>query len=78
MGMGYFLEVRRPGREFNLSPPSRAEKKNEWSSNFTYEYVFMVLTGKTFLLFGLIKLRGVTLQDCGTCIRYVKYVEKYH
>jgi hypothetical protein len=35
------LEVRRPGREADHSPPFSAEVKNAWSYAFTPQYVFM-------------------------------------
>jgi hypothetical protein len=35
------LEVRRPGREADHSPPSSAEVKNAWSYTSTPQYVFM-------------------------------------
>jgi hypothetical protein len=34
-GYGLFPGGKRPGRELNPSPPSRAENKNEWSSTST-------------------------------------------
>jgi hypothetical protein len=36
-----YPEVKRPGREADLSPPSSAEFKKEWSYTSTTPYVFM-------------------------------------
>jgi hypothetical protein len=38
---GFSLEVKRPGREADHSPPSNAEVKNAWSYISTPQYVFM-------------------------------------
>jgi hypothetical protein len=35
------LEVKRPGREADHSPPSSTETKNAWSYTSTHQYVFM-------------------------------------
>jgi hypothetical protein len=41
MGTGALsLEVKRPGRETNHSPPSSAEVKNAWNYPFTSQYAF--------------------------------------
>jgi hypothetical protein len=37
-----YMEVKRPGREDDHSPPSSAEVKNTWSYTSTPQYIFMV------------------------------------
>jgi hypothetical protein len=46
--MGSFLGIKRPECEFDLSPPSSAEVKNEWSSNSPPLYVYMKSAGTIF------------------------------
>jgi hypothetical protein len=40
--VGHYPEVKRPGRDANLSPPSNAKFKNTWIYTSTPPYVFMV------------------------------------
>jgi hypothetical protein len=39
---GFFLGIKRSGREANHSPPSSAEINNAWKCTSTPQYVFMV------------------------------------
>ena len=42
--------VKRPGRQFDHSPPSSAEVKNEWSHTSTSTRAFVMCGGITLLL----------------------------
>ena len=42
--------VKRPGREVDLSSPSSAEVKNEWSPTYTPKYTLVAPKGKNVVL----------------------------
>jgi hypothetical protein len=90
-GTAFIPGVKRPGREVDLSSPSSAEVKNEWSSTYTPKYNFRgpkrencgFIAWVSLLYFTRIKLEVcnllsvVTTRKSGTVIGVTLWLQKW-